>query len=447
MKKLFLVCFLIVCSPAFKGQDRKLDSLLNFLSKKNTKDSNKVSAYSELSGYYSKSDIERSIAYADTLVRFSAKIKHRDGMVTGHLFSANAYIDKGDFKKAMNDLVEGEKLFDSTMVPLERLGGLFNSMGRVYMGLRNSEKAEYYYRKSLNIAIRTKNLKRIASGYTNLGSIHSERKQYDSSAYYARLAFALKLKIGDPAGIASACANFALLFLKMDKADSCLYYQDKALKMYEQMGDKVHVRQITMNKGIVLMQNKAKYDEALPLFEKSLAMAKELGSAQALLESYACISDAYKFKGDYRKAYESYVASAAAGDSIFSADSKKIVSEMEEKYQSEKKEKEIELLNKNKEVQDTQIAKQRVLNASIIGGLILITIFSLILFSRLKVTRAQKSLIEQQKKEVELKSEIIEHKQKEILDSIRYAKRIQNALMPSEKNLEKNIKKLQNTKP
>ncbi len=446
MKKLFLVCLFITCATVLNGQDRKLDSLLNFLSKKGTKDSNRVSAYSELCAYYNNRDIDRCIAYADTMVKFAGKIKHLDGMISAHLFSANAFIDKGDFKKAMNNLVEGEKLFDSTVVPFERLGGLYNSLGRVYLELRNPDKAKSYYRKSLNIALRTNNLKRIASAYTNLGSVHSALKQLDSSAFYARLALSMKLRIGDPVGIASGYANFSLLFLKMNKVDSCLFYQDKALRMYEQMEDKVHIRQITMNKGIVLMQNKGKFDEAIPLFEKSLALAKELGSSQALLESYACLSDAYKFKGDYRKALENYVLSAAAGDSIYSTESKKIASEMEEKYQSEKKEKEIELLNKNKEVQDSQIAKQRVVNISIIGGLVLISIFSLLLFNRLKVTRAQKSMIELQKQEVEKKNHIIEEKQKEILDSMRYAKRIQTALMPSDKNLDKSIKKLQKNK-
>jgi hypothetical protein len=62
--------------------------------------------------------------------------------------------------------------------------------------------------------------------------------------------------------------------------------------------------------------------------------------------------------------------------------------------------------------------------------------------NRFRVTNKQKKLIEVQKKIVEEQKRLVDEKQKEVLDSIRYAKRIQQSLMPTETYISRNIRKL-----
>ena len=64
------------------------------------------------------------------------------------------------------------------------------------------------------------------------------------------------------------------------------------------------------------------------------------------------------------------------------------------------------------------------------------------MFNRFKVTQKQKRIIEKKEKETNLQKEVIEEKQKEIIDSINYAKRIQQALLPGKKYIDKNIERL-----
>ena len=77
-----------------------------------------------------------------------------------------------------------------------------------------------------------------------------------------------------------------------------------------------------------------------------------------------------------------------------------------------------------------QEQKQRVIIYAIAFGLVLVLIFSFFIFNRLQVTRKQKALIEKQKVEVEEQKNIVEEKSEEILASISYAKRIQDAILP-----------------
>jgi hypothetical protein len=64
-----------------------------------------------------------------------------------------------------------------------------------------------------------------------------------------------------------------------------------------------------------------------------------------------------------------------------------------------------------------------------------VLLFAGFIFRSLRITRKQKQIIEQQK-------HLVEEKQKEILDSIHYARRIQTALLPTDKYIEKSLKRL-----
>jgi hypothetical protein len=74
--------------------------------------------------------------------------------------------------------------------------------------------------------------------------------------------------------------------------------------------------------------------------------------------------------------------------------------------------------------------------------LVVILVFFVLIYRSYKEKKRANMIITQQKQEVERQKHIVEMKQKEILDSIRYAKRIQTSLISSERSIEKNLKRL-----
>ncbi len=90
----------------------------------------------------------------------------------------------------------------------------------------------------------------------------------------------------------------------------------------------------------------------------------------------------------------------------------------------------------------TQLRKQQIIIWSTILGLLLAIVSGVFIFNRFKVTQKQKRIIENQKTLVEHQKHLVEEKQKEILESIYYARRIQRSLLTSEKYIDKNLKKL-----
>jgi serine phosphatase RsbU (regulator of sigma subunit) len=101
-----------------------------------------------------------------------------------------------------------------------------------------------------------------------------------------------------------------------------------------------------------------------------------------------------------------------------------------------------------KKVMNAQLAQEKTQRFALYGGLAIVIVFAGFMYNRFKVTSSQKRIIEAKEKETHKQYEIITHqkhlvdeKQKEILDSINYASRIQKALLPNEKYIEKNLRK------
>jgi serine phosphatase RsbU (regulator of sigma subunit) len=110
----------------------------------------------------------------------------------------------------------------------------------------------------------------------------------------------------------------------------------------------------------------------------------------------------------------------------------KQIAEADAKYKTEKKQTEIELLNKDKIIQQTKIDNQQTQRNGFIIGLILLIVLIIFIYKSYLQKQKANVLITKQKHEVEHQKHIVEEHQKEIVDSIHYAKRIQSALLANE---------------
>ena len=133
-------------------------------------------------------------------------------------------------------------------------------------------------------------------------------------------------------------------------------------------------------------------------------------------------------------------------DSINSEQAQYRVSQLEKLYETEKKEGEIKDLNKQNEINNAKIEKQRIVAYLLMGIVIIIAIFTILQMraaKRIKKSRAQlqiqKELIEEQKIQVDEAYHKLHESNKEVLDSIHYAARIQRSLITSERYIKKEL--------
>jgi len=186
--------------------------------------------------------------------------------------------------------------------------------------------------------------------------------------------------------------------------------------------------------------------EARKWYLKALIFGKTLGAKETISLSYLSLSSVDSALGNYKNSLENYKMYIIYHDSLNNEENTKKTVQTQMQYEFEKKQAAEKVRQaEERKVIKARLEKEKTQRYALFGGLVLVIVFAGFMFNRFKVAQKQKKLIEIKEQEAHRQKEIIEEKQKEIIDSIRYAKRIQLALLPTEKYLDKWLKS--NAKP
>ena len=326
-----------------------------------------------------------------------------------------------------------------------------NNIGLIFYNQGNLKNALEYYHKSLKISEEIGDKQGIAISLNNIGLFFDHQGDLPKSldSYYKSLK--ISEEIGNKKDIAITLNNIGVIYSRLDNIPKTLEYHHKSLQLREEIGDKEGVT-ISLNNigGIELKQNNLGTAKEYGI--RSLAVAFEIGYPKTIRNAAKLLSKIYEKQNKGMQALKMYKLFVQMKDSINNEETEKVAAQQHAKYEYEKQ-KTIDDAEHEKQLaieQEAQ-AKQKIISYATAGGLGLVVIFLIFVFNRLQVTRKQKSIIETQKQEVEQQKEVVEkahflleEKNNEIIASIRYAKRIQDALLTSQKYIERNINRLKN---
>ena len=166
---------------------------------------------------------------------------------------------------------------------------------------------------------------------------------------------------------------------------------------------------------------------------QSLRITESLGVKDVVMHTNQRLAKVYEQEGNLQKALKHFKVYNLIKDEIFSEQSQKIITEMQTKYETEKKEQELKLMRNQDELQKSVIQRQKLTLAITIGGLAVILAFSVLLVNMVRQKQRANKILEE-------KNELISHQKQEITDSIRYASRIQKAVLPSPTILKESLK-------
>ncbi len=214
-------------------------------------------------------------------------------------------------------------------------------------------------------------------------------------------------------------------------------YFDKSLHIADSLNDKALQSNILLNIGDLNLIN-GDYKTAEKYLLKALEIASDIDDLNNIKDAYSKLSELYEKTNQYELSLINYENSIKVQDTIFNAGNTKKEVQLEMNFEFEKQEAITKLEQEKAEsVRKAESKRQQIILWSIVSVLIFVLAFTFYVF---------KNYIEKNKINVEIthQKHIIEEKQKEILDSIYYASRIQRALMTSERYIDKNLNRLNN---
>ena len=432
---------------------------------------NKMGIYEKTTGNY-----DQALECYNKSLELSKKLK--DSLAICMLYNnmGNVYKSKGDYAMAIEYQIRALKL-NEKMKQLEgQADGLLN-IGLIYDDLNNKAMALDYLQKSLLLARKINDKKRISRALMNIANLYTEGedKNIKKALELYNQALMLDTETGDKRGQSMCLTNIGALYFDQGDLEKAEEHYLKSLKIKEETGDRKGKAIINENLAYV-EQKKNNYKMANHFFSVALEIADSIGDANLKIGLLSSMADNYFLLKDYKSAGETYQMLTLLKDSIFNKEMSLQLTEMQTRYETEKKEKDISLLQKDKQLQRTEIKKQQLLRNTFIIAFVLVFILvlgvyrsytqkkkaNLLLAAQKKVIEeknvelnqrneeitAQRDEIETQRDEIEaqrdeieaqrdlvtIQKERIEEIYKEVTDSINYAKKIQEAILPVSEN-------------
>ena len=332
-------------------------------------------------------------------------------------------------------LAIAEQMNDSLM-----MYNALSNLGSCYNTLKFYRKAIDHYNRGIDC-----NRTPVTESYyhLNLGIIYYSLGDYDSSQYHNYKSIALADELEIPLNLANTKTTMAEVYYSQEKYDSSILYFSDALWIYEELNVLNRKANVQSRIGDVYYTI-GDHKKSLEYCLKAKEVLKEVNSYSFNYDCYYCLYNNYKYLGQTQKALESHELLKAYGDSLELERNIDAMLDAQYQYDFEKKRIEDSLNVTNKEQikqakLEANIEQKETQQLYLYAGLILLSAIGILIFRGYRRKQKDNQIIAEQKKEVENQRDIIEEKQEEIIDSINYAKRIQDAILPPDLNIQKHL--------
>ena len=377
--KLYLAFLFFLLPVSLTAQQNIIDSIKKIIPQQ--KDSTLAKSYNELTWQYRTIDQYKAIEYGNKAIELGNKIKFSKAVAQAYNDLGIIYYDQQDFSNALSSY---KKAFDIRLKLNDQKGiaALYNKMGIIYQKESKFDSALLYAQKALEIYEKLNDKVGISYSLNNIGIVNQNVGNLDEALKYQQQSILIKEEIHDKLGLAGSYINVGNIYLiKKDVAQAKAYFE-KAETMTRQIGNPEYLSN-SLNNLASLYQKTGDYKKALPLAEESFEIRTKLEDKKgqvscfvnmgsiltsdkqySLAETkyllglkladtltsclgekaklYDGLSQLYEQIGDYKKSMEMARLTVKLNDSIYTDGMNKRFSEMETKFQTAKKDKQIQ---------------------------------------------------------------------------------------------------------
>lgn len=434
MTRLMIVVFWLSALPVIAQEDSLLLQLRNA-----DADSSKIRLLTELSALTCGSDPAKGAIYANRALVLSNNtgMVHEQAQALRYLGLAR--YNQARFGEAVDAWLRGTVLFDSVN-DLSNLARLYSNIGAVYESQSEDMKALEFNLKSQKVAEQIGDTLRLLSALTNIGAIYGKKEQTFAKALEIdSLALDYAVKKGDRYVEGTLAANMGDIYYKQGNDSLALIQFKRALAAYSVDGNenipyallnigKVYARRGEFTRALDFQQRAydyaaktdakrdmsaalnalggtrfrmQSYADALEMFHRAESIARLINAKTELREAYEGLADSYKKLGDYKNAYTFQNRLTLLKDTLYNMEYTQKMEGLILNFEIDKKQNQITILNKDKELQEADLKRQKLAKNAFLAGLILILFIAFIIFRNYRAKVKINKILDRQKDEIE----------------------------------------------
>lgn len=287
------------------------------------------------------------------------------------------------------------------------------------------ENALVFFQKALKVG---DNITQ-SDSYVNISQIYLKMEAYDNAKINAEKALDLGKKNDDLYVEASALDVLGQVEAYNNKFASSTEYLQLSLHIKESLGDQQGISATLIMLG-QNYKNSGAIDTSMIYINKAFIIAKEIGANEQIRIALGELAKLFAISGDYQAAFAHQTQFIEINDAIANDQASKKIEEMKDELNKKIQQDKITMMEKEKE------HEKRTFRLFIGVGVFIIIMIILgagVIYNRYQMKKKAHAVLEHKNQIIEEQKHILEEKNTEILDSITYAKRIQTAILPSDK--------------
>ena len=307
---------------------------------------------------------------------------------------------------------------------------MLNRIGVIHMNQGGGKRALEFFQKSIKLFGKIGNKKDMANPLNNIGLYYERKGEVRKALSYFLKSLSIDAAENNEQGVSVSLGNIGRVYVNQKKYLKALDFFQQSLQGYEKRGDQQGISSALSSMGSTYLKLN-NLDSAYATGSRSMIIAKKIGYPSNISTTAGLLSSVYEQQDKRGEALGMYKLYVQMKDSVYSENTKLDAVRQQSKYEYEKQRAIDDAMHDNlMSIKQEEKEKQQIIIYAIAGGLSLLGIFLIFVVNRLQVTRKQKTQIENQKMVLEEAHEELSQKNREILDSINYAKRIQKAILP-----------------
>ncbi|MEM7102538.1 MAG: tetratricopeptide repeat protein [Bacteroidota bacterium] len=290
--------------------------------------------------------------YFEKVLNLSRQINDAESEILALMNVAIAYSSRQDFKRSLKYLLQALEKGEAINFRLSNVKALVN-ISTIFYVLYNHEEALKRFHRILDDYFDILDTNTLTVLYYNIGDTYVRADQIDDAQQY----FQKCLEAGEKAGykqvVALAQTQIARTFVHKKEYDKALDFAFKSVKLFDELGETQgkHIALITI--GDIFFQKKD-FQKSISYTEEGLELAKEFQAKDEQARAYFQLSEVYRCLDDFQNAYKFHVLYAEKQIEQNNVQKDNQLMDMEIKYETREKEKQIELLTKTREKQESE---------------------------------------------------------------------------------------------
>lgn len=331
-------------------------------------------------------EYDKALEHINESLEYVEKVKDTYGIANNLSQKGMIHYVKGDHDKALKGYYRALSMYEDINL-LIGIGITHNYIGLTLYDLEQYDMAEINFKEAIKIHEEMNDDENLSNAYNNLARVYGAKNNDKLELEYFQKAREIYIKKNNSWGIAITSENIGVIFMEQNRNSEAIKYFDEAKNIFEGNNYKMDLSRVLTNLGLVYFQtmNYSKSEFYLKKALKTVTNSKNLKK-----EIHMKLFKLFEETGRFKLALSHFEKAIIFKDSIFNEDKSKNINELDKKYQTEKKDKEIATQQLELKDKEAEIKKEKTRNNYMLGAIVFLAIATTLLVFLLKQRQKRK---------------------------------------------------------